>query len=354
MANPYRDAIRLGETKLPGQSGALFDNKGELNASSKKDAAQQIGRMITVAQSQGAMGFMNPAERAELKANRERVLTEALASPEKTRMLGEALTADILETTNREGFARRVMEYRELGQGQINEIVFKYKQVRAWDAVSATEVTPTELRDRRILPTEIHLNAYMLIDTREQSRASSDLLEEKYEEGLEQIMVVEDRLWRAQAVGASTARNTITTFSTWTPRVFSEMLWQVQRWGVPAAQCMFDASLWQDFVAGNEFAQAYDPVTKWEILQTGFLGNMYGVNLLSDTFRQEKLKVLQTGEVFIVGAPGYHGVMTVRGAVTTEPINLFNVGVAKRGWFIDQITSVNIMNSYSVARGQRM
>lgn len=352
--NPYRDVIRMGETKLPGQGNSIFDRNGELNASSKKDAAEQVARMIATANSMGPAGFMSPAERAEIAATRQAVLAESMADNTKMQLLGEALTADIIETTNREGFARRILEYRELGQGQINEIVFKYKQVQAWDAVSPSEVVPTELRDRRILPTEMHINAYMLIDTREQSRASSDLLEEKYEEGLEQIMVREDKLWRAEAVEASKFRNDTTVFSTWTPRVFAQMLNQVQRWGVPAAQCVFDSSMWQDFIAGNEFAQAYDPITKWDILQTGFIGSMYGVNLLSDTFRQQKLKVIETGEVFIVGAPPYHGVLTVRGQVTTEPINLFNIGIAKRGWFIDQITSVNVMNSYSVARGQRM
>lgn len=358
MANPYRGQqvfMEHGVTKLPNRDYPITDRHGEINASSKADMAVQTRDIINAITNGRLPSYSYEDRKSIAERRRQRIAMQASVNePGKAELLGEALTADILETTNREGFARRLMEYREIPTGQINEIVFKHKQVRAWDAVSATQCVPVELREKRLFPTEFHINAHILIDTKEMSRASSDLLEEKYEEALEQIMVVEDRMWRFQCEKAAEVRNTVTGFPVFTPRVFSEMMNQVARWGIPVGACVFESSLWRDLISGSEFGQAYDPVTKWEILQTGYLGSLYGVSLISDTFRQDLLRVIKTGEVFMVGAPTYHGVLTTRENPTIDPVNMSVVGIAKRGWFFDQITSINVMNSMSVARGVRI
>lgn len=358
--NPYRKLIgkravrpEPGVTKLPGQSNSFMSNAGEINASSHKDLVTQIGEIIA---------NYNPADQprnqitASKRVERAQVLAEAMAdrSGETMMMVGEAMAAEIKETSDREGFARRVLDYKEIGQGETNEVVVKQKDVVGFIATSPSAVTPSEIRQRRLILPEFHLNGHILIDTAEIGRSSGDLLEEKFEEGLEAIMVQEDRLWKRMADNAATVRNTYQSFATFTPAVFARLIDQVSRWGIPATSCLFSSSLWQDIIANGDFAGVLDPVTKWELLQEGFLGSMYGVEMITDNFRQSNLKVLETGEVYITGAPINHGVVTVRGGIVSEPINTFSDGIAKRGWFLDQITSMIIASTLSVAKGKKV
>ncbi len=360
--NPYRGLITAsksvvpGVTKLPGQSSSFTDNNGTINASSIGDLMNQIGSALKAAENNQLSTKEERSTRIEAQTNRKEVLMEAFndASNQSMKVLGEAIAAEIQETTNREGFVRKLMQYREIGQGENNEVKLKQKEVIGFVASSASQVTPIEIRQRMIRPPEVHVNTFILIDTGELAKSNDDILEEKYEEGLEGIMVGEDRLWKQMAVEASEVRNTLQTFSTFTPSVFARMTEQVSRWGIPVVQCMLSSTLWQDVVANGDFAGVLDPVTKWELLQDGTLGSLYGVTITTDSFRQSNLRVLDPGEIFIVGAPINHGVFTLRGTMLSEPVNRFPQGEAKKGWFMDEIISMVLGNSLSVCRGYKI
>jgi hypothetical protein len=358
--NPYRTIMsrkaEKGVTKLKGQSNPFMNNSGEINASSQQDLIGQIGQILATYQGAGTDVIASSEAKRAKKQERSQVLAEAMASkdPSSMQMLGEAIVAEIRETSDREGFARRILQFNQINYGESNEVTLKVKDVMGFIATSSSKVTPTEIRQRRQIPPEFHLNGFILIDTAEIARSSSDILEEKYEEGLEAIMVQEDRLWKRIADQSATVRNTYQTFSTFTPAVFARQIDQVSRWGIPATSCLFSSSLWQDIIANGDFAGVLDPVTKFELLQTGFLGTMYGVEMITDNFRQPNLKVLETGEIFITGAPINHGVIVVRGDIVAEPVNKFSEGSAQRGWFIDQLTSLIMANSASVAKGKKV
>jgi len=355
--NPYRKVIDhkiKGSVALPGQSSPLFNKTGEINASSKSDLLAQIGAALTAQQSATTMA--TPQELEARRQERRQVLVEAMndTTGRSMQILGEALAAEIYETTNREGFSRRILQYREIGQGENNEVYLKDKDVIAFVATSPSTVMASEIRQRRLLPPEFHVNGYILIDTVELARTSSDLLEEKYEQGLEAIMVQEDRLWKIMADRAAIIRNTLQNFGTFTPSVFARIIEQVNRWGVPATSCLFASNLWQDIIANGDFAGVLDPVTKWELLQEGYLGSMYGVTIFTDNFRQANLKVLEPGDVYVVGAPINLGVLSLRGAMTAEPINKFAEGEPKRGWFLDEIISLVVGNALAIAKGHKI
>ena len=360
-SNPYRNVLKRGVdfqpgfSKLPGQSGQFTDASGTINASSMQDLLGQIGKAMD-AQKITQMSASAAETRAQMAADRRSVIMEANSDTtgQQWQMLGEALATEIYETTNREGFARRIMQYKEIGQGEVNQVTIKEKQVVGFIATSASQVMATEIRQRHVIPPDFHANGFVLIDTRELATATSDILEEKYEEGLEAIMVQEDRLWRTMALQASTVRNTKQYFSTFSPAVFARMIDQVAQWGIPVTSCLFSSSLWQDIISNTDFAGVFDPVTKWELLQEGLLGQMYGVSIMTDNFRQPSLKVLNTGEIFIVGAPVHHGVLTQRGSLVAEPINKFADGEAKKGWFMDELISMIVGNALSVCSGQKV
>lgn len=359
MSNPYRYLVaRTGDpvsehTRLPGQQSPMMAKDGELNASSYKDLLNQMSKIIR-ANNQGEF-VRAAAQDPGLAKERREVLLEAIndKSGRAMMMLAQSVGAEIVDTMNREGFSRRLLQYREIGQGENGEVRLRQHDVTAYVAVSTSDVQPIIVTARRITPPEFNIEAYILIDLKELSSTPGDLLEEKYEEGLEATMVAEDRLWKRLADGASTIRNTIQYFSTFTPLIFSRIRRQVADWGIPTPTALISSDIWDDIIANNEFSGLFDPVTKWELIQEGQLGNILGCTMLTDAHRQDRLRVLTPGDVYVVGAPVNHGVVTVRGSMLIEPINKFAEGKSQKGWFMSEILSMLIGNSMSIGRGKR-
>jgi len=357
--NPYRHIVaKTGEPvqsfKLRGQGSTFMNAKGEINASDAKDLLNQISQMLR-ASADGEIVNAR-AQDPELVRERREVLVEAINDPSGRAMqlLGQAVAAEIVDTMNREGFSRRLLQYREIGQGEANTVRVRQHDVIAFVATSTSDVQPIIVQSRKVNPPEFNIEAYILIDLKELSSTPGDLLEEKYEEGLEATMVAEDRLWKRLADSAATVRNTIQYFGAFTPTVFSRIRSQVARWGIPVPTCMIAYDIWDDIIGNADFSGLFDPVTKWELLQEGKLGQILGCTMLTDAFRQENLRVLNPGEVYTVGAPINHGVITLRGSMLVEPINKFADGKSQKGWFMSELASMFIGNSASVSKGQKV
>ncbi len=61
-----------------------------------------------------------------------------------------------------------------------------------------------------------------------------DILTEKYQDGLEAIMVQEDRIWKRLADNAAKTDNDVFLFNTLTPAIFSQMMIQINTNGLAA------------------------------------------------------------------------------------------------------------------------
>jgi len=359
QTNPYRSIVAAtGEPitpdyRLPGHSNRLMNHQGEINANSNKELITKIGDLLNK-QSSGEIVRANHTP--ELLRSRHEVLLEAFNSKNDHSMqvLGQSIAAEIIDTATREGFARRIMQYREIGPNESNEVRLRHHDVTAWTAVSTTEVQPVIVRNRKVVPPEFNVESYTLIDLKELSTTPGDLLEEKYEEGLESTMVAEDRLWKTLADQAATIRNTLQYFTTFTPQTFSRIRSQVARHGIPTPTCLISYDIWDDIIGNSDFSSLFDPVHKYELVQEGNLGTILGVNIITDAYRQKLLRVLNTGEVYVIGAPINHGVITIRGQMLIEPINKFADGKSQKGWFMNEILSMVLGNNDSIAKGQRI
>jgi hypothetical protein len=111
--------------------------------------------------------------------------------------------------------------------------------------------------------------------------------------------------------------------------------------------------IWPDITADTEFSTWFDPVSKHEIVMNGYLGNILGTQIHTDGFRYSTLQVLQTGEVYFVGAPANLGAITRRKDLASAPINLHLLGRPARGWFFEQIEGMTIVNPRAVVTGSR-
>ena len=347
--------IVSGVTRGAHSASPLFDAQGNLNASSKQDAMQQIVAALQILSGEAPLDQNTAEIRQEKSANRKAVLAAAMAdqSGQQMQILGGILAAQIEETTDREGFCRQLLLSSELGNGDFPEVTVKVKQVVAYLMSSASQVVPSEIREKRLLLDEFDLNSFLLIDNKEMSRSRTDLLEEKYEEGLEAIMVKEDRYWKKCADAAAASRHNLQTTTAFTPQFFAHMRDLIDREGLPVTSCILSSTLMQDIITSATFQEVFDPVTKREILETGEIGSLYNVKIYSDYMRQPQFRVIEDGEFYLVSAPVNHGVILTR-PLSATPVDRASFGEAKKGWFLTQPTSMAVVNNRSVVKGQRI
>jgi hypothetical protein len=347
------------KTLVPGLSksrgSVLFNNGGEINASCKADAITKVKEAIELL----ASGKFEDKATIEANVNARRERTKALVeastdkSGHKMAILAEAVTSEVLDQTNRDGFARRFLQFKPLESGDLPYVTMRDKQAIAYAMSSESRVIPVEARERRQILNEFSITSEILITNMEIQRSPNDLLEEKYDECLEALMVTEDRFWKKLADVAATSRYNVQSFMSFTPQIFARMINIITNEGLPPSTLLISSNLYQDIISGSEFQQVFDPVTQYEVLQTGEIGQMYGVNIVSDAVRGPNMRVLEAGDLYAIASPEYHGVMHARNLIT-EPINTYNQGQSKRGWFFDQITSMMVANTRSIVKGKRL
>lgn len=362
MKNPYakkkisfRSPVVGTELKRPGSRERFVGQDGELNASNRSDLFKQMAAFLEEAARQGAVTEETAKERQELAKQHREMIMAAWSSPEAHRELGEVLSTELYLAANRDGFMRRLLARQELSQGQRPLVYMRRKNVTATVSTSPVQIHTQIIRDNLLTPPEFYVSARPFIEERDIQQAIGDVLEEKYLESLEGIMVSEDRVWRNLAIQASVIDNFLTTFvGTMTAGGLMTFRNQVARWNIPVSAWLIANDIWSDIVGDPSFQQVIDPVSKNELLLTGQLGVIYGMTILSDAYRHPEHKVLDQGEMFVVGDPVNHGQYTDRGGVTSQPIDMSIEKIPGRGWAMNELLSAVIANSRSVARGRRI
>lgn len=77
------------------------------------------------------------------------------------------------------------------------------------------------------------------------------------------------------------------------------------------------------------------------------------VQLITDAFRYDTLRVLADGEIYFLGPQSAVGVIGQRKPIQTEPANKYNFMKPERGWFMYTIQST-VTFPRAVAKGIRV
>lgn len=337
-------------------SEPLIGANSEFNATNKREVMQAIATLHSLFQKGDVeIGYEN-RDSLEVRAAREQRLVEAWADKtgQSWQALGEVIGDEIWQTLGREGFARKTLLLKPLGKGETGRLRVRKKDVVSFFVTANPNVIASQVRQSYVYPPEFYLIANILIEDKEIEQASGDILDDKYQDGLEQILVREDNTWLTLARDAAPTDNDLFFFNTLTPTVFSEMRTQVARWGIPVTTAIIAFDLWNDIIADTEFSSWFDPVSKHEIVLEGSIGSLLGVQLITDAFRHETLQVLDEGECFFLGAPQTLGGITQRKELVSQAIDRYNQGIPSRGWFMESIEGMSIVNSRALTRGQRV
>jgi hypothetical protein len=367
VASKTRDPLSLSGTVKAGKVNTRTGNvvrshteplvagNGEFNAGNKKELMHAIATMYHAMQGGEASVTETPNAR-EVRAAREARVAEAWA--DKTgaawEALGEVVGDEVWETLGREGFGRKTLMIKPLSKGETGRLRIRRKDVTSYFVTTNPNVVASQVRQYFVYPPEFYLIAMILAENKDIEQASGDLLEDKYQDGLEQILVGEDKVWLRLARAAAATSNDLFYFNTFTPTVFAQMMNQVARWGIPVTTAILAFDLWNDIIADTEFSSWFDPVSKHEIVLEGSLGSLMGVQLITDAFRYETLQVLSAGEIFFCGAPQTLGGITQRKELQTKAIDKYSQGKPERGWYMEQIEGMSMTNSRAIIRGQRV
>jgi hypothetical protein len=261
---------------------------------------------------------------------------------------------EIWTTLGRESFAPKVLAVKELAQGEIGRLLVRDKDVVAYSASSPSSVVPSLVRQFFVFPPEFYITASILIEDKDIAQSPVDILENKYQDGLEQVGKKVDDAFINLARTTASAVNSTFFFNVFTPSVFSEMQIEVAHWGVPAATALVPFDLWNDIRTDSEFASYWDPVSKHEIIMEGSIGSIFGVQLITDAYKHPTLRVLGDGEVYILGAPETMGGMIIRKETSTKTIDKYAQEQPLRGWWIEKLLGISILSPRGIVRAQRI
>lgn len=346
------------EANIGGSKEKMVGRNGEINASSNQELMQQIAHLAhKVSQGEVARPNENEASDQSPQQKRQQVLQAAYFSDKGGREwaeLGAAIGGEVSETADREGFMRRLFLRSDVAQGTMPRIRVRHKNVVAIQASSAVQNYPIFLRDKYIVPEEFYIKSNIRVEERELMQGSGDILEDKFYEVQEAIMVEEDRRWKSlvdDAVGIANDRQILA--GGLTPATLSQMRTQVLRWGIPAQNLLLASDIWDDIIGQSEFAQWFDPVSQYELVMTGNLGTLLGMSVITDAFREPMLKVLDQGDIYVTSSPEMHGTYTDRGPVQSNEVNDYPDGVPARGWSFYELISMTMHNARSVVKGRK-
>lgn len=348
------DGIRGGvrqDGRTRTSAGPAFGANGELNASSKRELMAAVGHVLEQAR-QNVMTRTDPKTQEMRLAHLREAYSDK--SGTKFQVLGEVISEEIWETLGREGFSRRLLSVMPLSKGQTGRVKVRRKDIVAYQVTADVKIQEQRIRQVYVYPPEFYLGAYILIEDKEIEQASSDLLDEKFQDGLEAILRREDLITRALMNRAATTFNDLVLFTTFNPSVLTTLRTQVNRWGTPAATMVIAYDIWDDIIADADFVAWWDQVHKHELILEGRLGSMLGMEIITDGYRYETLQVLQPGEVYVTASPVTLGTITQRKELDSRAIDTYNTGRPARGWFMEQIQGMVIVNGRAVDRGTRV
>ena len=339
-----------------------WNDSGDFNGISKKDLVANIDNMIQAySRGEAVQGFGSSTDpdqsRDEMQAIRAASLVDAYNDPsgKNMKVLGDTIVEQLVEVGRREGFTRSVFGVQVVPQGQDAKVRIRYKQSIAVVATGATVVKPVRFRERYVRPPIFYINASLLVEDIEVRQSPVGIMEEMFEDGLESTMVAEDKL-TIQFFEAlnNIYNNPIAITGSLTPEIWASLREAIEAFGNPASTAIMAYTFWKDISGGTVFSNYFDPVTKYQLVLEGRLGSLMGVNIITDAFREPKLRVLPDDTLYMVGPPNTVGVVTQHQELTPYQVDLRNQGQPVQGWFLEQIQGQIAPNPRSVIKAFRL
>jgi len=356
ILNRQRRATPALAAKRTGSNDLWFNGAGELNATDKSDAIVALAQLMAE-KAGGNLVFADPnavETNVMTAAQRNEVAIAAYYdhSTSKWAETGSTIGAILYETAQREGFMRRFLKQGDLTNGSIPRINVRFQNVNAIVATDPGVVAPMIVTQRYIYPPEYYVLGNIRVSERDIAQGASDILEDAYARAMENINVKEDSTVITMFDATVGMVNPLYLLAGGlTPSNLAAARTALLNWGLPASQMLIASDYWTD-IAGNaaSFGNLFDPVTRYEMVQTGFLGTMLGMAITTDGFRDPQQKVVAPNTMYLLSEPINLGAYTDRGPVKSTPQDVYADGIPGRGWFFNELLSTTVTNPRSIVK----
>jgi len=335
----------------------LVGANGEYNAHSKSDLRNTLAAMVDMLDSGDLTSQPVTASTDDGDVGRlvEAALDDRNLKGGAFQRLGEVFAETISETMGRQGFSDKVLARVDTQERGIPRVEVDQHDVVTWHMTSAGAVRETVSRPRFIFPEAFWLATQLLIDEEDLFYAGQSFLERKYNAALAATMVREDNVTKFLLDQAAPIANDIVSFGAFTPTVFATLRDQVWRWALQAPHMLMAVDLQKDVFADTDWHGIYSPVEKHINFTEGKFGEIGGVEVFTDGYRYDTLRVLDEGEIYMLAAPATLGAKLPMVPMYSEPINKHAVdGSPRRGWWLGQHEAIVIANSKGVSKGVKL
>lgn len=334
----------------------LVGRNGELNANSKAELIQRQVQLAELANQTHIVteAKASAAEREMARQDRREAVLAMMHDDTRHVEIGSDMGDELYIAQQREGFMRNILQRQDVVDGQIPRAVLRARNTLVSYATGPTQTDTQIVRDNWFYPVEFYLTARPYVEQKEITQNSSDVLEDKYMEAMQAFLVAEDRLFKQMCLATVGQSNERTVqVGLMNPVGLSNFRNKIQRWGLTPATWLIANDLFTDLAGDAGFQALYEPMAQHEIILTGQLGTILGMNIKSDQYRHPEHRVLDKGEQFVFGTPDTLGTYTDRGGIEVLPIDASNTGIPGRGWHMTAQQSQTIVNSRAVACGIR-
>ncbi len=330
----------------------VFDERGELNAGSKKEALELIKGVLDQVDD-GTFDVTREASYGGSISEEEgdAMLREALADPngEGFHQVGQALLNPIKEIIDYEGIARKVLAVRTVKAGEVvryDKDVFVVAHVIAEDGQTPQSV----VQGRYVYPPEFEVSAYTSLELKDIYRAQFDIVQRAQDKSRQAIEFQEDLAMANMLWAGATVTNTMSYFAALNLGAFEALRYQIEQHRLTCDKFIINRQEVSDMI--NVLSAQVDPVTLREMIMAGYLGTILNAMVLT-TAGTNRYEILAPGRVLAVAAPEFLGGMPIRVELISEPTSEAVEGRPRKGWYWWEMISQVLINTWGVAAGQK-
>jgi hypothetical protein len=330
---------------------SLYNARGELNASSLKDAMQTLSKFASILEENAPSNLALSGQPTFNDDKRDELISRAIMTHEGKIALAQAMANPIRRNLDYQGIARRALVVDPLPQGALP--VYD-RDIDVAAVVISSNGTGPESRvfgDRVTIP-EFELFSNPTVRIAEVKRRRFNVIDRAVQKARQEIMAQEDANIFAALDSAAGIENTPQDIADggMLKRDLIEIKVQIDRWDLVTTKFFMNINEFTDILnwasggGGGPGGGEVDPVTQREILQTGLYAHIWGADIMVS-------KIVPPGTVYGAADPEFVGVMPIRQDIEVLPAD--EPKQLKLGWVISEIIGIGIVNPRGTAKGNK-
>ncbi len=330
---------------------SMFNARGELNASSVKDAFNTIVKYAAILEDNVPSNQALAGQPGLNDARRDELISRAIMTQEGKIALAQAMANPIRRNLDYQGIARRALVVDPLPQGATPTYE---RDIDVAAVVISSNGTGPESRvfgDRVVIP-EFELFSNPTVRIAEVKRRRFNVIDRAVQKARQEIMAQEDANVFAALNSAASVENAAQDIndSGMQKRDLVHIKAQIDKWDLVTTKFFMNINEFNDILMwGSGGGQGptggeVDPVTMREVLQTGLYAHIWGADVMVS-------KIVPAGTVYACADPEFVGVMPIRQDIEVLPAD--EPRQLKLGWVISEIIGLGIVNPRGTAMGSK-